>query len=230
MEKLRTTIAQYSGWQELTLYVDRIEGHIESDFSHSLENAKALLEAIGKEICCTKNVDLGKSPSINDVVKKAFCALRYSNNNLVNQVSRALANIGQEIGELRNEISATSHGKSMEELRERNSRVDLLTREFLIDSTLVVAVFLIRAFEERKGAAAVPDAETAQEERLRYGESNEFNTLWDDAYGEFEMGDYSYPASEILYNVDYKAYETECNAFKAAELEAMVEEALEAGK
>jgi len=35
--------------------------------------------------------------------------------------------------------------------------------------------------------------------------------------GEFEMGEYSYSASEILYNVDYQAYETEQKAFTAGE-------------
>jgi hypothetical protein len=35
----------------------------------------------------------------------------YANSNLVNQVSSALATIGQQVGELRNEIGLTSHGK-----------------------------------------------------------------------------------------------------------------------
>jgi hypothetical protein len=226
MKKLRATIAQYSGWQELTLYVDRIEGHLESDFSVSLENAKALLEAIGKEICTVKTIDLGSKPTINDVLKKSFSALGYSNTDLVNQVSRSLANIGQEIGGLRNDISPTSHGKSLEELRERNNKVDLLTREFLIDSTLVVAVFLIRAFEERRDTVLAAEAGTAEEARLQYAESDDFNEAWDELYGEFEMGEYSYPASEILFNVDYKAYKTEYNLF--AEAEPAVEDGVEA--
>ena len=152
MEKLRATIEQYGRWKELGQYIDRMEGHLESDFSVSVENAKALLESIGKEICSAKSVELAASSSINGVLKAAFLALGYSNENLVNQVSRSLANIGGEIGNLRNEISPTSHGKSLDELRDRNNKVDALTRGFLIDSTLVVAVFLIRAFEERKDA------------------------------------------------------------------------------
>jgi len=51
MEKLRSTLAQYSRWQGLAMYVDRMEVHLETDFSISVENAKALLESIGKEIC-----------------------------------------------------------------------------------------------------------------------------------------------------------------------------------
>lgn len=225
MEKLRATIEQYSRWKALGLYIDRIEGHLESDFSNSVENAKALLESIGKEICSAKGAELPVAPSINAVLKKAFCALGYSNDDLVNRVSGSLANIGQELGNLRNEISPTSHGKSLDELRDRNNKIDILTREFLIDSTLVVAVFLIRAFEERKATVLLAaDDNAAEVVLLKFDEAEDFNVFWDDAYGEFGMGDYSYTASEVLFNVDYKAYETEYKAFTE------VEPKLEAGE
>lgn len=218
MDKLRSTIAQYSRWKELDLYIERIEVHLESDFSISVENAKALLESIGKEICKDKKVELPPTASINAVLKKSFCALGYSNENLVNQVSGSLANIAQQLGNLRNDISPTSHGRSLDDLRDRNTRVDILTREFLIDSTLAVAVFLIRAFEERKTLAIVIEHEAAEAELLQYNEEEDFNESWDEAYGEFEMGEYSYTASEILFHLDYKAYEAECRVFKESDL------------
>jgi len=206
------------------MYVDRIEAYLETDFSLAVENAKALLEAIGKEICSVKGADLPLAPSINVVLKKAFSSLGYSNEDLVNRVSGSLASIGQELGNLRNEISPTSHGKSLEELRVRNNKVDALTREFLVDSTLVVAIFLIRAFEERKDIASPVYTEQAPEELLKYDELDYFNSVWDESYGEFQMGDYSYLASEILFNVDYKAYETEHAAFMAVLEEELKEQ------
>lgn len=218
MEKLRTTLAQYSRWQALGMYVDRMEGHLESDFSISVENAKALLESIGKEICDAKGVPLGKKPSINAVLKNAFVALGYTTEELVTQVSSSLATIGQLIGNLRNDISPTSHGKSLEELNDRNNKIDLLTREFLIDSTLVVAVFLIRAFEERKSDTAAP-AGVVTDATPDYKDNEDFNNFWDDSFGEFAMGDYSYTASEILFNVDLPAYRAEYKAFKESEEE-----------
>lgn len=214
----------------MTIYIDRMEAHLESDFSHSLENAKALLEAIGKEICKVCGVELRADPSINSVLKNAFSAIGYANTNLVNQISSALATIGQQVGELRNDIGATSHGRSLDEIKERNSKVDLLTREFLIDSTLVVAVFLIRAFEGRKELEKPPIAEAQSEEKLDYSETTEFNDLWDDAYGEFSMGDYSYTASEILFNVDYKAYKVEYAAFIADEFQVIEDMQAEPGE
>jgi len=213
MDKLKTVIKEYGRWSELETYINRIETHIEIDFSHSLENAKALLETVGKEICTCNSVELGTTPSINSVLKKAFSSMGYANSNLVNQVSSALATIGQQVGELRNEIGLTSHGKSLAEIKQRNNKVDLLTREFLIDTVELVSVFLIRNFETKH----LRTAHETLTDSLDYLDAENFNESWDDFYGEFEMGDYSYLASEILFNVDKQAYINEYKAFTEAE-------------
>lgn len=218
MEKLRNTLEQYGRWKPLAVYVDRMEASLESDFSNAVENAKALLESIGKEICQVKAVELPAAASINAVMKRSFMALGYTSEDLVSQVSGALANIGQQVGNLCNEISPTSHGKPLAALSERNDKVDLLTREFLIDSTLVVAVFLIRSFEERHSDIAPPrDAEANI--TPDYEDNAAFNNYWDETFGEFAMGQYSYPASEILFNVDAQAYAAEHKAFMEADEE-----------
>jgi len=209
MERLKKVIEQYGRWSALTTYMDRIEAHVSTDFSHAIENAKALLETIGKEICNSKGVELDATASVNAVLKKAFTAIGYSSSSLVTQISTALATIGQQIGNLRNDIGTTSHGKSLEELRERNNKVDDLTKEFLIDTTVIVAAFLIRTFENENPRAKTEPVEA----ELLYTDNEPFNNFWDDLYGEFEMGDYSFPASEILFNVDYKAYVSELQAF-----------------
>jgi Abortive infection C-terminus len=212
MEKLRATLVKYSRWQPYEVYVDRMEAHLEADFSVAVENAKALLEGIAKEICDSKGVVLGTSPSINAVLKKAFVGLGYPAEELVTQVSGSLANIGHMIGDLRNEISPTSHGKSLDELQDRNSKLDLLTRDFLIDSTLVVAVFLIRAFEGRP-EDRLPPSKLVASVVIGYDDKEDFNNFWDESFGEFSMGDYSYTASEILFGLDAEAYHVEHKAF-----------------
>ena len=57
------------------------------------------------------------------------------------------------------------------------------------------------------------------ENELDYLECEEFNEAWDESFGEFSMGDYSYLASEILFNVDYQAYATEYQAHQTVEEE-----------
>jgi hypothetical protein len=209
MDKLKKVIEEYQDWNGLTTYIDRIESHIEIDFSHSLENAKALLESVGKEICLKNSVELGVKPSVNSVLKKCFSSMGYSNATLVNQVSSALATIAQQVGELRNDIGLTSHGKSLDEIKQRNDKVDVLTREFLIDTVESVCVFIIRNFESKKEKKSVE----LLEETLDYWEAEDFNEFWDDSFGEYKMGDYSYPASEILFNIDKQAYVNEYTAF-----------------
>ena len=213
MEQLKKVIAQYGRWSDLSIYTERIEAHMTTDFSHAIENAKALLETIGKEICNAKGVEVDATASINSVIKKAFTSIGYSSENMVTQISSALATIGQNIGELRNDIGSTSHGMSLQELRERNNKIDVLTREFLIDATVIIAAFLIRSFENENPRGKLETVETVP----LYPEFDDFNDYWDEIYGEFEMGSYSFPASEILYYVDNKAYLSEQQAFAEGE-------------
>lgn len=208
MERLNKIIDQHGRWTALMQYIERINLNFHEDFSCSLENAKALLETISKEICKTKQIDLGKKPSINVVLKTAFFALGYPRSSMVTQISSALATIGQQMGDLRNEIGVGSHGKSLDQLKERNNTVDDLTKEMLIDTTVIVATFLIRNFENEN-----PRVETKLDTKLLYTDNENFNEYWDESFGNFEMGNYSYLASEILYNVDFPVYETELKAF-----------------
>ena len=226
MQKLRDTLELYSRWSALEPYVDRMQAHMESDFSLSVENAKALLESIGKEVCKAKGAELGNNPSINALLKRAFMAMEYPADGLVAQVSGALATIGQQIGELRNQISPTSHGKPLEELKARNSKVDLMTREFLIDTTVTVAVFLIRAFEERQLLAPSLQVEPAPAAPPDYEAHQDFNDYWDGVFGDFAMGAYVYCASEVLFKMDSRAYLAECEEFDLSQQDTPPGEAL----
>ena len=212
MEKLKNTIELYGRWQSLQLYVERIEAYVDTDFSLSLENSKALLESISKEICKQRGVELSAKSSVNKVLRKAFSAIGYSNSAFVTQISSALATIGQNMGNIRNDIGATAHGRTLAEIEERNQSIDELTKDFLIDSTVMVACFLIRNFESEN-----PWGGRVDHLALDYLECQDFNEGWDNIYGEFEMGDYSYTASEILFNVDYQAYEYEFKSWEEEE-------------
>lgn len=210
MDKLKKVIEEYTDWSGFSIYIERIESHIEIDFSHSLENAKALLEAIGKEVYTKNGIELNETSTINGVMKQCFNSMGFVNTSMVQQISGSLATIGQQVGNLRNEIGLTSHGKSLEEIKQRNDKVDILTREFLIDTIEAICVFIIRNFEIRK---TKQPKEELLEESLEYIEAEDFNEFWDDSFGEFTMGDYAYPASEILFYVDKEAYITEYKSF-----------------
>jgi len=209
MQRLNKVIEQHGRWADLKTYTDRIDAHVKSDFSMSLENAKSLLESICKEICKLKGVEVDANTSINHVLKKAYTAIGYPNSTPVTQISSALFTIGHQMGTLRNEIGTTSHGRSLEELRERNNKVDEMTKELLIDTTVIIASFLIRTFENENPITTPGTSE--QETPLN--DNQDFNDFWDESFGEFFMGDYSYTASEILFYTDNEAYLTELKTF-----------------
>jgi len=213
MQRLNEIIEQYGRWGDLKTYTERIEAHAQTDFSLALENAKSLLETICKEICSSKGVEVEPTASINQVLKKAFTAIGYPSNTPVTQISSALATIGQQMGELRNEIGRTSHGGTLEELRERNSKVDDMTKELLIDTTAIITSFLIRNFENENPRII----SGISEPNILFTDNPEFNDFWDESFGEFPMGVYSYPSSEILFHTDNEAYLTELKAFREGE-------------
>jgi hypothetical protein len=108
MEKLKTLIEQYGRWQILELYIQRIEANINNDFSLAIENSKALLESIAKQICKEKKHQLKGDESVNKLVKAAFNLIGYEMNSHINVISGALSSIGHQIGNLRTAIGATS--------------------------------------------------------------------------------------------------------------------------
>lgn len=213
MEKLKRVIEQYGRWSEYSIYTDRIESHIDSDFSLCIENSKSLLEGISKQICKEKGVELSGDESFNRVVKTAFDAIGHRPREHINVIGGSLSAIAHQLGNLRTEIGATSHGMTSEELRKRNDLIDNTTKEFLADAIEIIGCFLIRSFENENPRVSLDPISII----IPYDEAQDFNDSWDESFGEFLMGDYSFMASEILYNMDEEAYMSEYKAFKESQ-------------
>jgi hypothetical protein len=216
MDRLREIIGTYSQWQSLEDYINRIEGFRDSDFPLCVENAKAMLEAVAKEICTCRNQQFNKKDGTGKILKLAFGSLGYDSTNTTQQIAGAIANIGVQMSLLRNEIGATSHGKPLAELEKRKEALDKVSSEFLLISTELVCSFLIQLFETEK-----PTAQT--EESLDYDDNADFNEFLDDQFGPFEFADYSFSASTILFNLDQLAYRLELNGYRELFAENTVE-------
>ena len=210
MNKLQETIEKYGRWQPIEGYIQRIGTFKDSDFSIAVENAKSMLESIAKEICDERGQTYEEEDSPSKLLKLAFGAIGVQATTIGPQIAVALSNIGQNIGQLRNEVGAISHGRTMEELKAKKEGIDIFTREFLLKSTEIIACFLIEYFEWKFPRIKSP---SVQEGKLEYEECTAFNEFWDDSFGEFQMADYSYPASEVLFNVDFQAYVTEYKSY-----------------
>jgi len=206
MQRLKSILAKHSNWEPYNEYIVRIEGFASTDFTLCVENAKALLEGISKEVCAKKGITLEKASSMSGCLKTAFKSLGYPSTSTILQIGTAIANVGQQMGNFRNEIGTTAHGKTVEELQKRQSSIHDLTGNFLIEATSIVCCFLIEAFETDQPIKAIED-------EIDYDENESFNDFWDEQYGEFEMGDYSFFASEVLFSNDPNAYKNELRAF-----------------
>ena len=207
MERIKSILEKYSRWQGYDFYITRIEGYKDSDFSLCIENSKSLLEGICKEICKQKNQTVEKTDSVSKVVRLAFGCLGHHPTATVNQIAQSLTNIGQQIGNFRNEIGATAHGKTLEELKKKDS-INSLTGDFLLQSIESVCCFLIEAFETEN--PLIPE-----EPKLAYEENENFNDYWNDIYGEITVAvGLNYDASEILYQLNYPKYEEAFKEYK----------------
>lgn len=206
MQRLKSILTKHSNWEPYNEYIVRIEGYATTDFTLCIENSKALLEGVSKEVCVKKGIVLEKASSMSGCLKTAFKALGYPSSSTILQIGTAIANVGQQMGNFRNEIGTTAHGKTVEELQKRQNSIQDLTGNFLIEATAIVCCFLIEAFETNQPLKPI-------EEEIDYEENENFNDFWDEQYGEFEMGDYSFFASEILFSNDPKAYKNELNSF-----------------
>lgn len=209
MDRLKAIIEQHSRWQPLVDYIHRIEGYADNDFPLCIENAKSLLESIAKEICDQKNQAYAKEDSTGKILKLAFLSLGYGNNATIHRIGTSISDIGHQMSTLRNEIGATSHGKTLNELEKRNDDINKTSSDFLLSSTELVCCFLIQSFETDNPRKA------EKESTIEFEDNSEFNDFLDDLYGDFTMKDYSFAASEILFS-DTKAYATELTAYNGS--------------
>ncbi len=216
MEKLKKIIEHYGRWRPLEEYIQRIDAYKDSDFSISLENSKSMLESIAKEICNERRQVYEDDDSPSKLLKLAFGAIGVQSTTIGPQIAVALSNIGHHMGQLRNEIGAISHGRTMADLQAKQESIDEITSDFLIQSTETTACFLIQYFEWKYPRVSETHTE---EERLDYNSCEDFNEFWDDSYGEFLMDELTYTASEILFHVDNQAYKAAYKAFKQEENE-----------
>jgi hypothetical protein len=216
MEELRDVMEIYDGWSYLKEHVRRIESYQETDVRLAIENCKALLESIGKEICKRREKPVPeKKIPMSKILSQAFNALGFDRKRPIKTISTALATIGQEFGSLRNLIGDTSHGKTKEQLKSSESIIDDLTTKFLIQTTESVACFLIKSYE------GLNTRSFEEEKLLEYDKCKDFNDYWDKFFEQNNKvrevnvgGEYSFAASEILFFLDRKAYSSEYNQFK----------------
>jgi hypothetical protein len=72
MERLKALIERFGRWKPLMDYIRRVESYRTSDESICLENAKAILESIAKEICQERGQPYLDADSTGRLLNLAF--------------------------------------------------------------------------------------------------------------------------------------------------------------
>jgi len=200
MDRLKELIQEQSRWKDLEIYPTRIEAFLDNDFISAIENGKALIETICKTILDEQKEIYNKNETINKLVSKTLITLGIFAKGQISKFGSGIVTALQNLGELRNKIGDTSHGKSLYEIRK--NKIEALSAGFLINSVELIACFLIEYYEF--------EFPTQKEKKERkYDDFQTFNEYLDEAYGNIQVADYSYLTSEVLFVVDETAYEFE---------------------
>lgn len=199
MDKLKKLINNYSRWTDLLAYITRIEYQISHDITAAIGSTKSLLESICKTILDHEKEGYDNDDNINKLVKKTIKSLKIENPDLISLFGNGLVSSMQNLGELRNKIDESSHGKS---LLDKTQKIDSITASFLINSVETVSCFLIEFYEiehpRRKG-----------EDEFSFEKLKDFNDYIDNEHGYIKIATIPYPTSEALFAIDITAYRDE---------------------
>lgn len=209
LDRLRRTIEACKGWDQLIQYVDRIEAYQNNNLSLRIDNLKTMLESVCKEVCKRHEVSVDKKSSLQGLVKQSATALGIAASDADRTLVSALGTLAKETGALRNRYGSTGHGRTMEELASIDRSIDIWSQNLVSSAVEAVAVFFLEVDHHRNTS---PDVSADEIDR-----DDDFDEYWDNEYGEFVMGAYSYTASETLRAVDPTAYQTEVQTFKQLE-------------
>ena len=199
MDRLKEIVNNYSRWINLSTQITRIEYQINDDLTSAIGSTKSLLESICKTILDHETKEYDKNDNVNKLIKRTIQALRIENPDQISLFGNSLVTSIQNLGELRNRIDESSHGKS---LLDKNKKIDSITASFLINSSETIACFLIEFYE-------IEHPRKKGENEFNFQEMKEFNDYLDDQHGNVEIAKIPYSTSEALFAVDITAYKDE---------------------
>ena len=205
MERLREQIARNPSCSGLLMHIDHIEQYRTSDPSLALDAAKCLLESLAKTMLGDRNVSVEQNASFQEVIKRAVetsqSLISLTDDNAVKIISRGMINVSQEIGSLRNRFGWFSHGRDL-----RAERIDKISVDFVIDTTLSIAHFLFALHEEEKTTKT----------RIVYEDNPIFNLYFDSLFEEceFVIAGIHISPSRALFHEDIEAYRIQLNGFR----------------
>ena len=219
MDRLKEIVNNYSRWINLSTHITRIEFQINGDLTSAIGSTKSLLESICKTILDHEKAGYDKNDNVNKLVKKTIQTLKIENPDQISLFGNGLVASIQYLGELRNRIDESSHGKS---LLDKNKKIDSITASFLINSAETIACFLIEFYEIEHPRKTEKDEFSIEEFKNiydykgkdPYDDIKDFHIYLDNEHGFAEIANIPYATSEALFAVDITAYKDEYRKYR----------------
>jgi len=219
MDRLKEIVNNYSRWIDLSTHITRIEFQINGDLTSAIGSTKSLLESICKTILDHEQAGYDKNDNVNKLVKKTIQTLRIENPDKISLFGNSLVTSIQNLGELRNRIDESSHGKS---LLDKNKKFDSITASFLINSAETIACFLIEFYEiehprkTEKDEFSIEELKNIYDYKSKdpYDDIKDFHVYLDNEHGFAEIANIPYATSEALFAVDITAYKDEYRKYR----------------
>lgn len=216
MEKLNELIEKHRTWSDLKLQITSISYEVDAGMlEKAIGASKSLLESICRTILDREREAYLKTDNINKLAKKTMNKLGLEQNGGINKFSNSLVSSMQFLGELRNDLDTQSHGRS---LNVSPPKIDPISAHFLVQSTELIACFLISFYEEKNSISISleeknPEILTEFDNLEDFDKLPEFNEYLDSAYDDIKLFDIPYPMSKVLFFVDRDAYKNAYNDY-----------------
>lgn len=209
MQYLRELCNQNKKWKPLEVNILRIETYLHTDGVMVLENCKAMVESVCKEILTDLNEAYSHNESIQNLVSKTCKKMKCISN--ITELTRSFVTVCQRLGEFRNSFATISHGQPMQLITQNQNKLVGASMIFLVTTIEQLIIFLITVYQDEYPIHV--------QSILRYEDNQEFNSVFDEQNEVIEIGQYGpYRPSEILFYIDDVAYKTELINFKPEDL------------
>lgn len=206
MRKTQSFIDENVKWKALGDYVLRIETYRVSSPGLVIENCKSLVESIFKTILVeadSKTEDELKNCDIGNLYKQVKKVLFFEEKGYLN----IIGSFSSAIGEFRNKLGETSHGKDIYTLE--NNRSALFDDEilFLISTTDNISYFLLSYYKNLYPVHA------GKRKELKYEDNQDFNEWFDETEEAVILSGVSLSPSRVLFDGDIEAYKTSLSEY-----------------
>lgn len=191
----------YGSSFHLQQHINNIQIFIEKNPDAAIESSKALIESTCKTILQSSGWPYKKNSDMQELIKSTMklLELEFDDSKIAvefTKSAKSVATIVHSIATIRNATGQACHGKEFD-YHPFNSPESAIFVARMADSLVHFLYMAHKGFPRTKSA-----------KKIDYAKETKFNSYLDDKFGNIQLGaEFVYEASEVIYSLDYTAYE-----------------------